>query len=190
MVGSNELFLKYALVELLLKSAVGEDVVTYPASRLANSSWTVRILITYSAIAVVTPRRVDQWWGGHCDPHLTRLTYQPDTNTKSPKEVTEMNIPGFTAEAPICPITSYYGANVLASGGRGTIEAALQKGGVLECSDCPSPQVTCRGTKNCQCCLTGCAVDKDGFVFCTHDPVTLVGGRASLGGLRGGFALG
>jgi hypothetical protein len=100
-----------------------------------------------------------------------------------------MKIPGFTAEASIYRRTSSFEAGMLvARGESGTIQAALQIEGVLQCSDCPSPQVTCRGAKNCQCCLTGCAVDKDGFVFCTHDPVTLTVGRASLAGSRGGLA--
>ena len=104
-----------------------------------------------------------------------------------------MNMPGFNAEAGMCHAINYYRNNVIeVSGQSGTIEAALMAQGVLECGGtCPDGGLLCKGTKSCQCCKTGCSVDKDGNAFCTHDPVTLTGGGSgftSRGGRLGGFA--
>ena len=100
----------------------------------------------------------------------------------------KMNTPGFTAEACIYSTGNYYDANIPGiSGGSRIIEAALMRLGAFECGgSCPEGTLKCTGDKNCQCCKTGCGTDKDGFVFCTHDPITLTGGRGSFGGSLGG----
>ena len=107
-----------------------------------------------------------------------------------------MNMPGFTAEASLYETGGNYQTvrqfNLVGvSSGSGTIEAALMKLGALKCNlPCPVGSGPCTGDKNCQCCKTGCARDKDGWVFCTHDPVTLTGtgGRSThISGSLGGF---
>jgi hypothetical protein len=99
-----------------------------------------------------------------------------------------MNMPGFTAEACIYSTRNYYTINVPGVGaGIRTIVASLisDGGGAFKCTGtCPEGSMLCTGTQNCQCCKTGCAT-KDGWVYCTHDPITIVAAPSSLGGSQG-----
>jgi hypothetical protein len=102
------------------------------------------------------------------------------------------NIPGFNAEASMFTVTNNYRASVnFDVGVAAKVTAALAATGTLECGGtCPDGAILCKGTHSCQCCKTGCAVDKEGNAFCTHDPITLTGrGGSSFGSAMGGFAV-
>jgi hypothetical protein len=145
---------------------------------------------------VPTPTVSDQCSAvpGHVQQYnAVTMLYLNESNLKTigDKEMNTLIMPGFTADASLYKTGGNYQTgrrfNVVgASGGSGTIEAALMKLGAFECTGtCPVGQLLCKSDTNCVCCKNGCDTTPGGVAVCRSTPGlgSVPGRNFSTGGI-------